>query len=92
VTRRFGTIIRERREELNLSQGAVASKLKISSPEFIGMVEKGVRRLELNKVPLLAVALQLDSLDLCRIALHEAHPGFYTAIFGPKPPERPAKT
>lgn len=87
----FGVVIRERREELHLSQGAVARGLGISSPEFVGMVEKGQRRLQLNKVPMLAVVLQLDPVALSRLALFEAHRVIYETICGSEPPERPTK-
>jgi transcriptional regulator with XRE-family HTH domain len=77
-------ILRQRREELQLTQADVARALDLKSSEFIGMVENGQRRLELNRVPQLAGVLKLDTETLCRLALFEDAPQFALSVFGAK--------
>jgi transcriptional regulator with XRE-family HTH domain len=84
-TKSLAQIMRERREELDLTQVDIANAIGIKSSEFIGMVEKGYRSLELNKVPLLADALQIERETLCRVALFEAAPQIAMALFGKNP-------
>jgi len=50
------------------------------------MVELGQRNLDLNKVPRLADVLKLDRGDLCKLALFEAAPVLYSALFGSDAP------
>lgn len=77
-------ILRQRREELQLTQADVARALDIKSSEFIGMVENGQRRLDLNRLPALADVLKLDSEKLCRLALFEEAPQLALSLFGVK--------
>jgi transcriptional regulator with XRE-family HTH domain len=83
-TSRFGELIRQRREQLGMSQTEVARRVGIGSPEFVGMVETGKRPVPLDRVPALAEALQLDRVNLCKEALSERHPVLYHALFGGK--------
>ncbi len=94
----FQRTIRERRKELGRSQADIARAIGIDSPEFISMLELGVRRIDLNRVPALARALELDSSTLCQHALWEAAPEMFRTLFGenyapgrvePAPPEEP---
>ena len=80
-TVRFGDLIRQRREQLGLSQTEVARRVGIGSPEFIGMVEVGKRPIPLDRVPRLAAVLELSGPDLCKLALSERHPVLYHALF-----------
>lgn len=82
---RFMHVIRNRREELGLSRADVARAMGIKSSEFIGMIENGIRNLELNKVPRLADVLKIDPTDLCRLALFESAPLMAMSLFGVKP-------
>jgi transcriptional regulator with XRE-family HTH domain len=87
----MGNIIRQRREELGLSQVELGRALGIASGEFICMVETGKRHFALENVPRLAAVLCLDAEDLCRCALWEAAPSMYRSTFGdvaPQPPKR----
>ena len=84
TTTPLARILRQRREELQLTQADVARALDIQSSEFIGMVENGQRRLHLNKVPQLAGVLKLDTETLCRLALFEDAPQFALSVFGAK--------
>jgi transcriptional regulator with XRE-family HTH domain len=83
----FGELIRQRREQLGLSQTEVARRVEIRSPEFIGMVEVGKRPIPLDRVPALADALEFDRVDLCKAALAERHPILYDALFRGKSPK-----
>ena len=81
-------IIRLRRQRLGLKQAEIADQLRVG-PESVGLWERGLRRIELNKVPRLAVALHLDEKDVCRVALYESHPSLYATLFGSEPPSQP---
>ena len=82
-------ILRERREELGLSQVELSRALGIASDEFISMVETGKRSFALNNISRLADVLRLDRGDLCKCALYETAPTLYLAVFGAEPPSRP---
>ena len=64
----FCRLIRHRREELNLTQAEVATKLGVTA-DCITLVELGYRRLDLDRIPALADAVRLNrrqlSLDRC---------------------------
>lgn len=77
---RFSRLIRQRREELHLTQQQVADVLDVS-PDFLSLVESGERRLSLDNVALLAHALAITPSFLCRLALHERSPFFFQALF-----------
>ena len=74
-------LLRRRREELSLFQSQVAEALHVS-PECVTQWEGGRRRMELSKLPRIAVVLQLDAKELCVKALAEFHPLVYAALFG----------
>ena len=80
------TLLRRRRQELNLRQADIAEALNVSA-EAVTLWESGRRRMELSKIPRIAEALQLDARDLCIQALAEFHPGFHATLFGPRDEE-----
>jgi len=82
-------IVRERREELGLTQTELGRAMDIISGEFICLVESGKRHIALNNLPRLAAALWLDAEGLCRCGLYEAAPAFYRSTFGDSAPQRP---
>jgi len=86
---RVRDIIRERREELGLSQVQLSRFLRIVSSEFVCLVESGKRSFALDNLPVVADVLGLDAADLCRCGLYEATPRLYLATFGGAPPDRP---
>jgi len=90
--RSFGSVIRQRRIELGLTQANVALELAIRNINFVDMIETGKRSCPLDHVPRLANVLRLDQLDLCMLALHEEYPRFYAGIFGDGKPPRPRPT
>ena len=85
-------IIKERREELGLSQVELGRALGIASGEFLCMVESGRRHFALDNIPRLATVLGLDPAELCQCALHELTPRLYLTTFGGTPPPRPKPT
>jgi DNA-binding transcriptional regulator YiaG len=77
------TLLRRRRQELNLRQADVAAALNISA-EAVTLWESGRRRMELAKLPRIAQVLQLDARELCLRALAEFYPTFHNTLFGPR--------
>lgn len=55
-----GDIVRQRREELGLSQVQLAERLQYRNPNFITMIEKKRSRVPLYAAVRLAAALRLD--------------------------------
>lgn len=82
-------IIKERREQLGLTQVELGRALGIASGEFICMVEAGRRHFALDNVARLAAILGLDAGALCRCSLWELAPQFYHSVFGDTIPPRP---
>lgn len=78
----FQRFIRERRLSLKKSQAEIAHAIGVGSPEFITMVEGGKRRIDLDRVPNLARALNSDPRSLCKLALRETAPEVYRTLFG----------
>ena len=81
-------VIRQRRGVLGLTQAQVAADLNIE-PESVSLWENGRRRVELDKLPRLAVILRLHAADVCRLALCQWHPRLYASLFGGEPPQSP---
>jgi transcriptional regulator with XRE-family HTH domain len=74
-------LLRRRRKELRLVQSEIAEALNVTA-EAVTQWESGRRRMELAKVPRLAVVLHLNGKELCAKALSEFHPIFYATLFG----------
>ncbi|HVX23023.1 MAG TPA: helix-turn-helix transcriptional regulator [Acidimicrobiales bacterium] len=71
----FGERVRRRRQELHLSQEALADQAGVHWT-FLGQVERGQRNLSLHNVLKLAAGLDIDPAELVR---------------GLSPPEEPAR-
>jgi transcriptional regulator with XRE-family HTH domain len=80
----FSHFIRSRRHQLNLTQQEVADALGVTS-DFIGLVELGYRRLDLDKIPQLADVLNVESVGLSLWALRDRAPQLYQTIFNFEP-------
>ena len=76
--------LRQRREELSLSQAEIAEALRVS-PEAVTQWECGRRRMALDRIPRIAEILELDVKELCAAALAEFHPQLHAALFAPEP-------
>lgn len=71
----FGERVRQRRQELQLSQEALADQADVHWT-FVGQVERGRRNLSLHNMLKLAAGLEIDPAELVR---------------GLVPPEEPAR-
>jgi transcriptional regulator with XRE-family HTH domain len=80
ATEPLHVLLRRRRHELKLRQAQVAEELRVS-PECVTLWESGRRRMDLSKLPRLAVVLKIDPKLLCAKALAEFHPIVYHALF-----------
>ena len=78
----FCRLIRHRRQQLNLTQAEVADKLGVTA-DCVTLVELGYRRLDLDRIPVLADALNLNRRQLCRQALQERAPELFRQLFRP---------
>ena len=65
ATERFGTRVRDRREELGWTQEKLAERSDLHWT-YVGQIERGERNLGLVNILRLAVALKLDAGDLVR--------------------------
>jgi len=65
ATAEFGTRVRLRRNELGLSQEALADICELHWT-YVGQVERGQRNLSLHNIVRIATALQIDAGDLVR--------------------------
>ena len=77
----IGAILADRRKKLGLTQEAVAIGVNILSPEFIGLVERGKRHFDLNKIPKFAHVLGLPGNRLVEVYLNEHAPEAYKVLF-----------
>lgn len=77
----FRCFIRRRRRALGKTQSEIARACGLTEIS-ITLVEGGRRRLGLERVPLLAAALEVDAAELCRLALADQLPAFAAALGG----------
>ncbi len=77
----FATLVRNRRLQLGKTQRQIAEAVGIKSSDFICLIEKGTRRLDLDRLPRLAQALELDLVELCRPAFEARAPQLAAALF-----------
>jgi transcriptional regulator with XRE-family HTH domain len=73
VDRSVADTLRRRREELGLSQEGIATQLGLTA-DFIGLCERGMRRVGLDRIPQLAQILEVNAKDLAMMALVEEAP------------------
>jgi len=86
--RPLSAIIKQRRTELGLTQQELADVLRVV-PEAVCLWEGKKRRVELNRIPRLAAALELDQQDVSRLALYQYCPCLHAALFGTERPPQP---
>lgn len=65
TAQRFGERVRDRRNELGLSQEAAAPRCGVHWT-FLGQVERGQRNLSLHNITKIAAGLDIDPGDLMR--------------------------
>ena len=79
MTNEFTRFIRRRRRALGKTQAAIARACGLTEIS-ITLVEGG--HLGLDRVPLLAAALDVDAAELCRMALADQLPALAAALEG----------
>ena len=80
----FGDLLRSRREELEISKAELATKLACSA-SFVDVLETGRRGCNLDDLPRIAAALQLDARTVAKVYLSERHGPLYRALFDEPP-------
>jgi transcriptional regulator with XRE-family HTH domain len=83
IQRTFGTVIRERRRQLDLTQDEVGKRIKTSTP-YIGHLEAGKRHPSEKVVARLSEVLGLDSRELFFLANPRARGLLSTPNSGPR--------
>ena len=79
-SKRFGEFIRQRREELELKQAELAKRMDLS-PTTIAYLESGSRGCDLDHLPKLAAAINVDPRKLGQLYLEERYPALYRILF-----------
>jgi transcriptional regulator with XRE-family HTH domain len=79
MTNDFTRFLRQRRQELAMTQSEIAMACGLSEV-FITSIETGRRRLDLERVPRLAAALQIPPSELCLLALRCRYPQLTAAL------------
>ncbi|MCE5310914.1 MAG: helix-turn-helix domain-containing protein [Acidobacteriales bacterium] len=82
----FGNLLRNRRGQLGLSRVDLASWLGWSQ-SFVDVLEAGKRGCDLDDLPRLAGALEVNPATMAQIYLRERHPELYRALFGERQPD-----
>jgi transcriptional regulator with XRE-family HTH domain len=62
------------------SQREIAQEIGYEKPNMISMFKRGEAKVPLDKIPLLAKALNVDPAHLLRMALQQYNPEFYKVI------------
>lgn len=83
IQRTFGTVIRERRRQLDLTQDEVGKRIKTSTP-YIGHLEAGKRHPSEKVVARLSEVLGLESRELFFLANPRARGLLSTSNSGPR--------
>lgn len=78
----LGAVLKRRRQQLQLTQAAVAKKVGCR-PHYVGYLEAGTRRPSPAVLEKLAAALDLDRTELLLLV----HPTLRAALHQPQPPE-----
>src|SRR5262249_13352115 len=86
----FGRVVRSRREELRLSKADLARALHFSI-SFLDVLETGRRGCDLDDLPRIAAALDLDPQGLAKVYLAERHAKLYKALYGEAMPVFPSE-
>lgn len=76
----FAAFVKYRRERLGLNMREFADKTGYK-PEFISMVEKGIRMPDMDRIPDFAEALQITPFSLAKMAMMAQFPRLARMIF-----------
>lgn len=67
----IGKFVKGRREQLGLSQGDVAKKLKLKTPQSLSNIERGISPLPANKIKPIAALLKVTPLKMIDLIIME---------------------
>jgi|NGEPerStandDraft_6_1074524.scaffolds.fasta_scaffold110678_2 transcriptional regulator with XRE-family HTH domain len=82
----FGRKIQKARNKEGVLQTELAHKLGLKADTMVSHIERGTRLPSIDRVPLLAHVLHLDTKELCMEVLQLSAPAAYSALFGSQPP------
>jgi hypothetical protein len=80
ITSEVARIIASRIEVTGKLQKDIAAKVGFENANMITMIKQGRTRLPLDKVGPMALALEIDPLDLLQLCMKEYHPATWKAI------------
>ena len=83
-TNRFGQFVLKRRNELGLTQREIADALGLEAKEFVGLIEKGQRRPNYERLPKLAQILNTSVVTLFQLIIWDTYPYLAEVIFSKK--------
>lgn len=63
-----------------LTQREMAAELGYDNANVISMFKKGITKVPIEKIPIMAKMLGADPAHMARLALREYHPGFFEAL------------
>ena len=81
-TPRLADYIKRRRHQLGITKQEVARAVNIGSADYLSLVESGKRRLELDRIPALALVLKVNAKELCLMAIGEVFPQVEEVLSG----------
>ncbi|WP_412556674.1 helix-turn-helix domain-containing protein [Xylophilus sp. GOD-11R] len=83
----LGAVLKQRREQLGLSQTAVATHAEMPWVASIGQIESGKVAMASRHIFAMAEILQIDSRRLAEAWMYYYAPGAYLAVYGEDPYE-----
>jgi transcriptional regulator with XRE-family HTH domain len=83
---KFADVIRQQRQRKGWSQAELAEKIGAKSGSFVTLVEAGKRGVNIDDIPSIANALELDGSALTKLYIHDRYPHVYTVLFGAEIP------
>lgn len=78
--RRFNDYIAALIDASELTQREMAVELGYDNANVISMFKKGITKVPIEKLPIMAKMLGADPAYMARLALREYHPGFFEAL------------
>ena len=78
--KKLGNYIKANRERLNISQRELSEYLKLSSPQFISNIERGVAPIPTKMLGKLSKKLKIDVDDIIELMVEEARTELKKAV------------
>lgn len=76
----IGPFVKEKREELGMTQRHLGLKVGLQYGNFIGMLERGETKFPMDSWRQYAEILQVDPAEFCLLCLKELYPDVYEII------------